>query len=289
MKKKVLCSLLFTMILLFQGCNATDLSDRFTNETSNLAYDYREMYLNNDTKDLTDKALDSFNEACKIYKLYIENCENDYEKVVAAHDYIVSNCRYNKEAIDNDTLCDDDFSTYGALVKGLAVCQGYAEAFEMLMDIAGIDCIMVKGTVNNGVSHAWNMVKLENDWYHVDTTFDDPVPETEDIVKLYLNISDKDIEKDHSWNKKTTPEANSDKYDFAEMNDCKLETLMEVKDIITSSGFRNEDKVTFVWTGDEMITDQIWTNIINNTHIKNLSYTCMGPAGRKMYIISLSY
>ena len=73
MKKKVLCSLLFTMILLFQGCNATDLSDRFTNETSNLAYDYREKYLNNDTKDLTDKALDSFNEACKIYKLYIEN------------------------------------------------------------------------------------------------------------------------------------------------------------------------------------------------------------------------
>ena len=133
------------------------------------------------------------------------------------------------------------------------------------------------------------MVKLENDWYHVDTTFDDPVPETEDIVKLYLNISDKAIEKDHSWNKKTTPEANSDKYDFAEMNDCKLETLMEVKDIITSSGFRNEDKVTFVWTGDEMITDQIWTNIINNTHIKNLSYTCMGPEGRKMYIISLSY
>lgn len=288
-KKRSILLLFLILIMVLQGCRLTELSDRFSGDAADSEYNYREMYLSNDTKDLTDKNLDAFNEASTVYRLYIENCESDYEKVLAAHDYIVKNCRYNKEAIDNDTLVDDDFSPYGVFVKGVAVCEGYAEAFKMLMDIAGIDCLLVTGTVNDGVAHAWNMVKLENDWYHVDVTFDDPEPETEKIIYLYFNVPDKVMEKDHSWNKNITPEAHSDKYDYVVVNDCEVDTIVQVKDIIISSGFRKDSYVSFVWTGDEMITDQIWTNILGSTNIRNLSYSCMGAAGRRMYIINLSY
>ena len=288
-KKRPVLLLLLVLIMTLHGCKLSELADRFSGDDYDSEYDYREMYLSNDTKDLTDKNLDAFNEASTIYRLYIENCGDDYEKVLAAHDYIVRNCRYNKEAIDNDTLTEDDFSPYGVFVKGVAVCEGYAKAFKMLMDIAGIDCIMVTGTVNDGVAHAWNMVKLENDWYHVDVTFDDPEPETKEIVYLYLNVPDSVIEKDHTWNKNMTPEAHSDKYDYVVMNDCELDTIVQVKEIIVDSSFRKESYVSFVWTGDEMITDQVWTKILGFTDIANLSYSCMGAAGRRMYMINLSY
>lgn len=286
-RKLFLLCLIINVVLC--GCDFEELSDRFSSNSGDTDYNYREMYLSNDTKDLTDKNLDAFTEASTIYRLYIENCDDDYEKVVAAHDYIVENCRYNKDAIDNDTLTDDDFSPYGVFVKGVAVCEGYAEAFKMLMDIAGIDCIIVTGTVNDGVAHAWNMVKLENDWYHVDVTFDDPEPETDEIVYLYLNVSDKVIEKDHTWNKNMTPEAESDKYDYVVMNNCEIDTIVKVKETIVNSSFRKDSYVSFVWTGGEMITDQVWTNILGDTDIENLSYSCMGATGRIMYMIKLSY
>ena len=204
---KYTIAILAVSVLLLSGCNLT--TNRFDKENSDKEYDYREMYLNNDTMDLTDKDLEAFNEATRIYNLYIKSCDNDFKKAVAAHDYIIRNCIYNVEAIDNDELTDDDFSEYGVFVKGRAVCEGYAKAYKMLMDIADIDCIIVTGTVGeNDISHAWNMIKLDNSWYHVDVTYDDPNPETKEIVYLYMNITDEIIEKDHKWNKKNTPEAN---------------------------------------------------------------------------------
>ena len=105
----------------------------------------------------------------------------DLEKIVAAHDWIVLNCQYdpyvaNEErdytAADGTTYTENErvYTSYGVFVEGNAVCQGYALAFKVLMDRAGIDCCYA-----NGVGHAWNMVKLDDSWYHVDATWDDPV------------------------------------------------------------------------------------------------------------------
>ena len=114
MKGKIVSILL---ILMF-GLSGCDLSNsRFASDDTDKDYDYRQMYLENDTKDLTDKDLEAFNEATRVYNLYIKSCDNDFKKVVATHDYIIRNCVYNVEGIDNDTLTDDDFSPYGVLVK----------------------------------------------------------------------------------------------------------------------------------------------------------------------------
>lgn len=70
------------------------------------------------------------------------------------------------------------YTSYGAFVNGNAVCQGYALAFKVLMDRAGIDCCYVN---SKAISHGWNMVQLDGAWYHVDVTWDDP---------LYTNVGD---------------------------------------------------------------------------------------------------
>ena len=286
MKFKIVL-VLFCCILLMNGCK---FIDNELSEDENKDYDYRQMYLDNDTKDLTDKDLETFNEATKVYNLYIKSCSSDYDKVVAAHDYIIKNCVYNVDGIDNDTLVDDDFTAYGVLVKGIAVCEGYAKAFNMLMDIADIDCIMVTGTVgDNNIPHAWNMVKLDDSWYHVDVTYDDPNPETKEIVYLYLNVTDEIIEKDHKWNKKNTPEARDSRYDYIKNNMTCYDSREDIVDIINECNRTKEAYISFIWTDENEIKESVWKSAIKGTDISNLSYSCFGVDGRRMYIINIIY
>ena len=280
--------ILAVSVLLLSGCNLT--TNRFDKENSDKEYDYRKMYLNNDTMDLTDKDLEAFNEATRIYNLYIKSCDNDFKKAVAAHDYIIRNCIYNVEAIDNDELTDDDFSEYGVFVKGRAVCEGYAKAYKMLMDIADIDCIIVTGTVGeNDISHAWNMIKLDNSWYHVDVTYDDPNPETKEIVYLYMNITDEIIEKDHKWNKNNTPEANDTKYDYVKINKSFCNSTEEIEEIIKKCDKDKKTNISFIWSGEDEIEEAVWKRALKNTEISNLSFSCFGVDGRRLYIIKLIY
>lgn len=285
---KYTMAILVISVLLLSGCNLT--TNRFDKENSDKEYDYRKMYLNNDTMDLTDKDLEAFNEATRIYNLYIKSCDNDFKKAVAAHDYIIRNCIYNVEAIDNDELTDDDFSEYGVFVKGRAVCEGYAKAYKMLMDIADIDCIIVTGTVGeNDISHAWNMIKLDNSWYHVDVTYDDPNPETKEIVYLYMNITDEIIEKDHKWNKNNTPEANDTKYDYVKINKSFCNSTEEIEEIIKKCDKDKKTNISFIWSGEDEIEEAVWKRALKNTEISNLSFSCFGVDGRRLYIIKLIY
>lgn len=289
MKKNSLVLILILVISFTYGCNHSFISDRFVTN-SDKEYDYHQMYIDKNVEDLTDKDLEAFNEASRVFALYIEDCKSDFEKVKAAHDYIVKNCVYNKEAIDQGTLTNDDFSIYGVLVKGKGVCEGYAKTFKMFMDIAGIDCIIVTGTAGSeNISHAWNMVKLGNDWYHIDVTFDDPYPELKEVVYLYFNITDDEIKKDHTWNKNVTPEADAIEYNYIQMQGNAINDTDEVKKIIHQMAQEKKGYQSFVWTGPDIIDNYMWSTYIANTEISNLNYTYMGVEGRRLYVITLTY
>jgi len=99
---------------------------------------------------------------------------SDYQKVRAIHDYLVNNVNYDYANLLTNTLPAYVFTAEGALVKKSAVCQGYAEAFCLLAHKSGIYAEMVYGTANT-IAHAWNIVKIGGDYYHVDATYDDPI------------------------------------------------------------------------------------------------------------------
>lgn len=76
----------------------------------------------------------------------------------------------------------------------------------MLKEV-GIQNHIVTGT-GNGQAHAWNLVNIENKWYHLDTTFDDPVPDKAGRVTYsYFNMSDEQLSKDHDWDRSKYPAA----------------------------------------------------------------------------------
>ena len=127
---------------------------------------------------------------------------NDYEDIKMVHDYLVENIEYDTSLQEKNI-----YNIYGALINGKCVCEGYARAFKYLLDGLGIESTMVigKGINSSGQSenHAWNYVKLENNWYAVDCTWDDPVI----IGGGYMGNSSKyryflkgkeDMEKDHT-------------------------------------------------------------------------------------------
>lgn len=95
---------------------------------------------------------------------------SDYDKVRYFHDTIVNRCSYNSGAasVYQPMSCE----AYGALVEGSAICEGYAKAFKLLCNRAGIACEIIGGTVNGEV-HMWNYVQIGGSYYLVDATFDD--------------------------------------------------------------------------------------------------------------------
>ena len=142
------------------------------------------VYINN-AKDPT-YLLDSFTS-----KAQIDECEeqinnikekilkeikgmNDIEKMRYIHDYLVDTIEY-----DQTFVKDNIYNIYGALISKTCVCEGYAKALQYLLNEAEIENIIITGTATNNdgktENHAWNYVNINEKWYAIDTTWDDPI------------------------------------------------------------------------------------------------------------------
>ena len=163
--------------------NATNMFINIEKTTKLASVKYR-VYIDNGTK--PNYLADGINgkDDINAYQLKIEKVrdyvvehvkdKSDYEKIKLIHDYL-------RDTIDYDSTVSKPniYDIYGALVLRECVCEGYAKSFQYLMNEVGIDNVIVIGTGTNSAgkteNHAWNYVYLENNWYAVDVTWDDPV------------------------------------------------------------------------------------------------------------------
>ena len=116
-----------------------------------------------------------------------------YHKEKLLHDRLLDVCRY-AEGVGSISDGWQYFTPYGALVDGTAVCEGYSKAFQILLSCAGIEGYTVKGYADD-VRHMWNLVKIDDEWYHVDPTWNDG---DDEINYEFFNLSTYEIEKSHS-------------------------------------------------------------------------------------------
>ncbi len=125
----------------------------------------------------------------EILSTVLEVGMNPDQKVKAIHDYIVLNVAYDQTMTGN--------SAYAALNKGQTVCQGYSLLAYKMLTQAGLQARIIRGNAG-GEAHAWNMVNLDDEWYHIDFTWDDPVPDVAGrVIYKYYNLSLQEIEIDH--------------------------------------------------------------------------------------------
>lgn len=146
---------------------------------------------------------------------------NLFERELYVHDWLVKNISYT-------TKTENCANIYGALVEGKALCEGYSRAFQYLMHKIGIETVLITGSA--GGPHMWNMVKLYGDYYFVDVTHDDPLPDA-DIPdgKEYLighscfNVPAKVLEKTHTIESKGTYDEAGHLYN-ADLQSCTATT-----------------------------------------------------------------
>ena len=145
-----------------------------------------------------------------IYSKYVKKEMTDYEKIYAAHAWLVQNVKYDKTLYKTGTVPAVSHTAKGAFNRGIAVCDGYSKAFIIIMEHYGIKCRMVTGGY-----HAWNMVKIKNKWYHIDCTYDDPVVNGSFNNKIvfmdFFLKTDKEMRKTHVWDYSSFPKCNSKK------------------------------------------------------------------------------
>ncbi|MCQ6562448.1 S-layer homology domain-containing protein [Paenibacillus mendelii] len=151
---------------------------------------------------------------------------SDYEKELAIHDYLVLHVAYDYDNYSKGTVPDASYSAYGTLMDGIAVCQGYANTAKLLLNMAGIEAHIVTGKVK-GELHTWNKVLIGGEYYNLDVTWDDPVPDVPGRVDYgYFNVTDEQLRIDHSW-QDTLPKATATKYNYYVFNSLTVGSLDE--------------------------------------------------------------
>lgn len=165
----------------------------------------------------------------------IENVKNQilsqktgdaYKDIKMVHDYLIDSVEYDTTLSNTDI-----YNIYGALVSKSSVCEGYAKAYKYLMDALGIPCVIVIGTGTNSSgqseNHAWNYVQINNIWYGVDTTWDDPVvigggKPTQTARYQYFLKGENTLNKDHFPNGQFTQGGNIYSFPSLSKNDFSI-------------------------------------------------------------------
>ena len=158
------------------------------------------------TKAFVKQVLAGYDDAMSL----IKEGDSDFAKILKLHDWIVKNVAYGMSA---NTA---DFAV-GALANKRAVCAGYAQCYQFLLSQTGVDSIYIAANTKKE-PHAWNLVKYEGHWFHVDCTWDRGVGPNPTVKHDYFMKSDDEFNEDgaHTEDWKA-PEKN-----YPQGNDCTI-------------------------------------------------------------------
>ena len=121
----------------------------------------------------TEEVISAFND--RVNKILDETTApgmSQVEMALSLHDYLVLHCAYDWNVVNGRGASSYNvYTAYGALMEGDAVCQGYAMAYNLLLNKVGMETEYVTSST---INHGWSLVKIGDIWYHVDVTWDDP-------------------------------------------------------------------------------------------------------------------
>ena len=149
------------------------------------------------TRTYTEEKRTQINEKIdEIFNTIFDESMDINEKILASHDYIIDNATYDESS-------DDELNAYDLLFFGKSKCFGYADTMAIILDKLGVLSYKVGSN-----AHVWNAVYLNDEWNHIDVTWDDP------IVLNGNNITNTIRHKFYLIDTKTLLEYDSDEHNF---------------------------------------------------------------------------
>ena len=226
-----------------------------------------DAYKSGNTSNLSDKDKETLNMAKSVLDEIITDGMSDYEKELAVYKWMTANIGFDSGSM---TVVPDDDSKpvdnpNGVLKNHEAVCVGYATTFRLFMQMLGIDCMVVHDSY---LSHSWDLVKLDGQWYHTDIYSDAGSGEGN---FSHFNLND-EMMNSQEWNTDFFPAADGYKYNYAYMNrtQCKdvsddvynlADTIMNSVEntVVSNAGYG----VSFSWSWLEAGDDNVFCVYIN--------------------------
>lgn len=196
-----------------------------------------EAYKSGDKSKLTDeKDIYILDSVSKAIDEIIEDGMTDYEKEFAVYNYIFNGTRYDDSALAPiDSSGEFSHTPYGFFHDHNTICVGNATTFKLFMDILGIDCQIIHSTENG--EHAWDIVKLDDEWYHVDVTFDGG--DTKPLYSFFNVTDDAKDDGSYPWDHDEFPACEGTKYNYALQNAEECDSIYKIPELLKKA---SEDK-----------------------------------------------
>ena len=232
-------------------------------------------YKSGDTSNLDDRDKETLDMASAVLDEIIEDGMTPYEKERAVYDWMTHKLQFDQGSlVVIPTTQADCENPYGVLKHHNAVCVGYATTFRLFMQMLDIECMVVH---NTSKYHTWNLVKLDNEWYHTDIYSD-----AGSGNYVNFNLTDAMMSRDHSWDMNFFPAAQSLEYNIGYQNRHELTDVYQIPVLVKEMLDREESSSCFVGyeggfqhheqvLAEQMLTmieERFWeTELSNDTYI----------------------
>ena len=204
--------------------------------------------------------------------------KGEYEKVLFVHDLLAENIVYDLNA-------PNAHNALGTLVDGRAVCQGISYAVKMIFDELGIDSTSVSGEVNTRLNrgpHSWNLVKVNNRWYHLDVTLD--LKQNGTVFHTYFLLNDDDAMIHHRYREKTNIECKYINDNYFYRNKAFFTKFEDAADyIVKELKAKGKAEVKMLKIGYDDATQKLMRAISKRSH-QMISYFVSSNVDFQVYI-----
>ncbi len=164
-----------------------------------------DAYKSGNTDSLQEQDKETLQMAKETLESIIKPEMTPYQQEEAIYQWMCTNVKFDDGSMSAiptaGEFCD---RPYGVLKNKKAVCVGYATTFRLFMEMLDIPCKVVH---DKELSHSWDLVKLDEDWYHVDLTFDNNEDGSSGSYRNF-NMTDVLAERNgHDWAREDYPAA----------------------------------------------------------------------------------
>lgn len=140
----------------------------------------------------TEKQIEAINfKVTEIINKYVEDDMTLEEKIKIVHDYIVLNTKYDMDKVDDNSPYYSN-TAYGNLLQGYGICSGYADSMAIFLTKFEVPNFKISSE-----THVWNALYINNNWYHLDATWDDQIDSNgkENLIHKFFIINSANLKK----------------------------------------------------------------------------------------------